>query len=215
MKQLSRTFPFTILNDFSHGVNVWNDAPKPDIWIALDSLQNGFCAYCECRLNRKHIEHFRTRTKFPELTFDWRNLFGSCGDSSQKGGWNRCGIYKDNGARNYDIENIIKPDHENPSYYLLFLTSGRVVHRPDLNPQEKFKAMETIRVLNLDNNPELFNRRKKAIEAILVEVKELYSMREELNEKDWKELFNDALQQINGEEFQTALEHAWSDNRPY
>ncbi|UDN34482.1 retron system putative HNH endonuclease [Proteus sp. NMG38-2] len=49
-------------------------------------MQKGFCAYCECSLKRKHIEHFRTRDSHTNLTFIWSNLFGSCGDSSQKGG---------------------------------------------------------------------------------------------------------------------------------
>lgn len=47
-------------------------------------MQKGFCAYCECSLKRKHIEHFRTRDSHTNLTFIWSNLFGSCGDSSQK-----------------------------------------------------------------------------------------------------------------------------------
>ncbi|WP_350262660.1 hypothetical protein [Pantoea sp. BJ2] len=48
-------------------------------------MEGEFCAYYECRLNRKHVEHFRPRSRFSALTFEWRNLFGSCGDTWKQG----------------------------------------------------------------------------------------------------------------------------------
>nr|WP_275780867.1 retron system putative HNH endonuclease [Enterobacter hormaechei] len=57
-------------------------------------MQGGFCAYCECRLNRKHVEHFRPRKDFPALTFEWTNLFGSCGDTHKAGAGNGAAYIK-------------------------------------------------------------------------------------------------------------------------
>ncbi|QFQ78635.1 retron Ec78 anti-phage system effector HNH endonuclease PtuB [Vibrio harveyi] len=199
------------LSGLAPGKNGWEEAPTDKIWVELDKMQGGFCAYCECRLKRKHIEHFKTRTAYAKDTFNWNNLFGSCGDSSKKGGWNRCGIYKDNGAGKYNIDEIIKPDSDNPNSYLLFLTTGKVVARPELVGTALRKAEETIRVFNLNKDTTLFNSRKSAIKAIEDEITELYSMQEELGE-DWSTFLEDAISNVNGEEFQTALEHAWSYN---
>ena len=213
MKKLNR-HPSDCLDGLAPGKNDWMEAPKDKIWVELDKMQNGFCAYCECRLKRKHIEHFKTRTAHTKETFNWDNLFGSCGDSTQRGGWNRCGIYKDNGAGKYNIEEIIKPDSDDPNNYLLFLTSGKVIARPELTGVPLQKAEETIRVFNLNKDTTLFNSRKSAVRAIKDEIDELYQMQEELGE-DWSTFLEDELKNVRGEEFQTALEHAWRYNHAY
>ncbi len=49
-----------------------------------DSLRTMFfgkCAYCESHITHigyGHIEHFRPKSKFPDLCFDWDNLMLSC-----------------------------------------------------------------------------------------------------------------------------------------
>lgn len=215
MKKLTRIDAPECLNQFNHGCDQWDDVPKEKVWEQLEQMQGGFCAYCECRLNRKHIEHFRTRNSHPQLTFEWSNLFASCGDSRKKGGWRRCGIYKDDGAGNYDISCIIKPDEEEPSNYLLFLTSGVIACQPDLNDSDKHKAEETIRVFNLNGDTSLFSRRKLAIQAIQPEVSGLYEMQDKLNEEEWAEFLQEGLDAVKGQEFQTALEQTWRFNREH
>ncbi|HCN9345115.1 TPA: TIGR02646 family protein, partial [Escherichia coli] len=114
MKELARLESPEILDQYTAGQNDWMEIDQSAVWPKLTEMQGEFCAYCECRLNRRHIEHFRPRGKFPALTFIWSNLFGSCGDSKKSGGWSRCGIYKDNGAGAYNADDLIKPDEENP-----------------------------------------------------------------------------------------------------
>ena len=76
----------------------WQD--KDEIWINLKEMQGARCAYCETtiilerpyRKDSAHIEHLRQKNKdvYPEGTFAWSNLFGSCNNEDS------CGKHKDN-----------------------------------------------------------------------------------------------------------------------
>lgn len=215
MKQLTRTEGPTQLAQLAAGHDRWEDVELADIWQHLRAMQGEFCAYCECRLNRKHVEHFMPRKKFSALTFEWSNLFGSCGDTWKKGGWDRCGIFKDNGAGDYDIKQLIKPDDDNPDDYLLYLTTGRVVPVPGLTGLALIKAQETIRVFNLNGDTALLGSRRAAITLAMAEVQELYAVHEEIDEELWSEILNSELQQLEQIEFSTALRHAWRYNNAY
>lgn len=216
MKFLQRTeTTLKCLENFVGGRNNWNEVNKESVWASLDVMQKGFCAYCECSLKRKHIEHFRTRDSYTNLTFVWSNIFGSCGDSSQKGGWNRCGIYKDNGAGHYDIESLIKPDEDNPNDFFLFLTTGKVRPKDNLKDKDLVKAEESIRVFNLNDDSVLFNSRRRSIESEQNEIDMMYSLFDEFSEKEWKKLLDAELERVSQLEFSTALTHAWRYNCQY
>ncbi len=48
---------------------------------ALVAMFHGKCAYCESKISHidyGHIEHFRPKSRYPELTFEWTNLLLSC-----------------------------------------------------------------------------------------------------------------------------------------
>ena len=87
------------------------------------------CAYCESQVYYGgHIEHFRRKNPahFPQLTFEWTNLFIACASKEH------CGHYKDRPrALPYDPDDLIKPDEHDPDDYLYFHSSGevRVRHR--------------------------------------------------------------------------------------
>ncbi|MBS1205906.1 MAG: uncharacterized protein H6R25_2805 [Proteobacteria bacterium] len=215
MKRLTRSTKPNCLNGLVGGRHHWENVNKDDIWLALARMQNGYCAYCECRLDRKHIEHFRNRDEFKALTFVWENIFGSCGDTRQKGGWQRCGIYKDNGAGDYLPEELIKPDDENPSFFLHFLISGKVRPREGLSAIDKHKALETIRVFNLNDDPVLYGSRRKAIQAELYLITGFYKMQDEFSPDEWDEFLNGELMRVADLEFSTALTHAWIYNEQY
>lgn len=215
MKHLTRGEEPAQLARFRAGSDDWGDIDLADIWPHLLQMQGEFCAYCECRLNRKHVEHFRPRKAFPALTFEWANLFGSCGDSHKSGGWPRCGIYKDNGAERYDASHLIKPDDDMPDDYLLFLTTGRVVPSPELTGPALNKAEETIRVFNLNGDPALLGSRRTAINLVMPEVEALYEAWEEFEDELWTEMLEAEIQQLEHAEFSTALKHAWRYNNAY
>jgi uncharacterized protein (TIGR02646 family) len=208
------------LSSYRQGVNDWSDLSRnsahiTELWKYIDAMQKGFCAYCECALERKHIEHFKPRNKYPRSTFIWANLFGSCGDSSKTGGWSRCGIYKDNGADAYNIGDLLKPDEDDPSKFLRFLTTGKIVPRSGLSEFDKKRAQTTINILNLNNNTALYNSRKTAIGHILDQVIELYELQDQLELNDWEDFLAGELQSIIGLEFETALEHAFRYNMEF
>lgn len=215
MKALIRPERPEILDQYTAGQNDWMEIEQAAVWPKLTEMQGDFCAYCECRLNRQHIEHFKPRGKFPSLTFTWSNLFGSCGDSTKKGGWLRCGIFKDNGAGPYNVNDLIKPDEDNPDEYLLFLTTGEVVPATGLEGLALRKAQETIRVFNLNGDTKLFGSRKTAVQAIMPNVEYLYSLHDEFDEDEWAEMLRDELEQIASDEFKTALKHAWTFNKAF
>ena len=216
MKSLKRPAnPPKCLSNYKHGADNW-DSVKPidkqEIWGKLDTMQGGFCAYCECRLkkNSKHIEHFKYKGHYPKSTFEWQNLFGSCGNSSH------CGHYKDRPKGDYySPSDLIKPDKDCPSDYLLFLVTGEVSVRSELGSMKQHKANETIRVFNLNNDPSLVNSRRNALRDISNEIEQLYIMQGEFEIEEWQELLEDELALLANREYQTALEHAWKYNKDY
>lgn len=150
MHFLNRNTAPGCLGNYRHGVNAWDkncptSQERADIWAALEAMQGRRCAYCECSLDAhgQHIEHFRQRGRYPQGTFDWQNLFGSCEREDS------CGKHKDTcGA--YNHADLIKPDTEDPEHFFLFAADGTIALRPHLTPQEQHRARETLRIFNLD-----------------------------------------------------------------
>lgn len=125
---------------------------------ALFALQNGYCAYCECRLASKqegHIEHLERRSDCPSKAFDWNNLFFSCSHHDS------CGKYKDEHKPKirFNRADIVDPSKENPADFFTFTTTGII--RPKADCPNTFRASETIRVFNL-NAKHLVQQRKRA-----------------------------------------------------
>lgn len=137
------------------------------------------CAYCEGNIYHDgHIEHFRRKNPkhYPELTFEWSNLFMACGSSEH------CGHYKDRRqADAYDPDQLIKPDEHDPEHYLYFHSSGQVRAREGLSAKDKKIATETIRIFGL-NNGSLTGARRKALagyrQSLLEDLEELASWSE-------------------------------------
>ncbi len=132
MHLLRRADAPACLANYRHGVDRWDHTcPSSDereqIWVQLDAMQHERCAYCEKNLSRAcHIEHFGQRRSYPQGTFAWDNLFGSCDRPDS------CGRHKDN-CGPYDHADLIKPDVEDPEHYLVFVATGAVQVRSDLN----------------------------------------------------------------------------------
>jgi uncharacterized protein (TIGR02646 family) len=60
-----------------------------DVRDALMTIYSGFCCYCEARIGVvafEHIEHRRPKKKFPQDTFNWRNLHLACPKCNQAKG---------------------------------------------------------------------------------------------------------------------------------
>src|SRR6266446_4706234 len=58
---------------------VWSSDKR--VKTALDAWSNGKCAYCETLINAdrsQQVEHFKPKSLFPSLAYDWNNYFLAC-----------------------------------------------------------------------------------------------------------------------------------------
>jgi uncharacterized protein (TIGR02646 family) len=205
------------LSHYRHGSHQWTEvssAEKAEIWIKLDEMQQGRCAYCECALPVQndsytaHIEHFRQRGRYPQGTFDWENLFGSCNRQ------NSCGKYKDEcGVYNY--ADLIKPDIEDPEHFFLFVSDGSIAIRQGLSPAEQHRAAETLRILNLDaQRGALRQMRFSAVQGYVQTAEELAEWIELLPEDEWLILLRQELDAVGHLPFVTAIKHILTSESP-
>lgn len=142
---------------------------KAEIRIALLTMQQNRCAYCERRTgtgeNDGHIEHFHRQSDCPARTTDWTNLFWSCNDPKF------CGQHKDtcnvNGStgkcRQVNMDDVIKPCTDDPDHFMHFISDGAIQPRANLNPTEKHRYDETLRVFQLAEAALLVDSRRDAV----------------------------------------------------
>ncbi len=203
MHKLTRPIPPICLSHYQHGRDNWKQvtpAHKSEIWLKIDAMQEKRCAYCESAIGNRnaHIEHLRQRSRYPQGTFQWENIFGSCNRQ------NSCGKYKDN-LPPYNHQDLIKMDDEDPEDFLQFLPDGNVVPAKGLNPAEKRRAEETIRIFNL--NGSLRRIRETAIKGYIQTAEELAAFADEFEEHEWHPLLEDELDKIKKLPFTTAIKH--------
>lgn len=155
---------------------------KPQNWDSLDSgvrtntrkyiLENeqfNQCAYTELHLkyenNNSHIEHLKRKSSafFPELTFEWSNLFVSC-NSDDFGG-----KYKDEtylkGKSKVDNKLILNVSLEKPKDFYKLTNWGELLLKDVLKGIEKSKAEKTIEAFNL-NDISLTKRRTEMMQSV-------------------------------------------------
>lgn len=208
------------LSDYDHNTQTWDDFGgecKKRLRAALvqmqgipgvtteDASEYGVrCAYCEDAIHHAgHIEHFRRKNKkhFPELTFEWNNLFLACGSNDH------CGHYKDRrGADAYNPDNLIKPDIEDPEDYLYFHSSGEVRPRVGIDANKELKANETIRVFGLKDQT-LTSSRARALktykEKLLDDLDEIANWEPELI----AEYIQQEIENTQWQAFSTTIKH--------
>ena len=118
--------------------------------------QEGMSGYTEKPLSPEgsiHIDHFKEKSMFSGVEFDWFNFVV---DEIDK----RYGaIYKDNHVQISDYAKIIHPVIEQPSLYLTYMEDGTMIPRRDLTDQTmRDKAEFTIRIFNLNHSALKKNR---------------------------------------------------------
>ncbi|MDD9983357.1 MAG: TIGR02646 family protein [Gammaproteobacteria bacterium] len=128
---------------------------------SLFAEQTGQCVYCGrgislARKQHHHIEHFRPRSKYPDLQLDYANLFLSCGPDSDHGAQSTCGHHKGDW---FEEDCHIPPAPEACAERFQFRSSGRIAG--DGSPE----ADKMIAKLNL-NHPELVTERQVMIESL-------------------------------------------------
>ena len=158
-------------NNFNNSCNNWSDFHEDhkDIFeesrsVILTDEQNQLCGYTEIYINDLkdcHIDHYKKKSVFPELTFEWNNLIVATKDS------NLGANYKDNksGIQKNNYGNIFNPVIDNVENYFDYTTWGEVTPKTAISEVENQKAIKTIEVFNLNHNS-LKDRRKNLISMI-------------------------------------------------
>ena len=163
------------------------------------------CAYCECQIfHGGHIEHFRRKNAahYPELTFEWTNLFLACGSTEN------CGHYKDRGGAPYNPDELIKPDFDDPDDYLYCHSSGemRVRHRNIMSDGDRRRGEETIRVFHL-NCGHLRGGRKRALKQYLDRNTGILDALMEFDENDRQAFVGQEIEATKWEPYWTTIRH--------
>lgn len=206
MHKLQRGRSPACLAHYQHGRNIWSDMTpdrKSAIWTELEAMQGQRCAYCEADISndQKHIEHFRQCSRYPQGTFDWNNLFGSCNREDT------CGKHKDRCGQ-YNPADLIKPDVDDPECFFIFVSDGTIAVRHGLNAQDHHRAAETLRIFNLDaRHGPLRRMRQQAVAGYLRTGEELWELATECPREEWQSLLDSELGATAHLPFATAIKH--------
>lgn len=116
---------------------------KKETIVALEEMYNGCCCYCESKIkitSYPEIEHFKPKSKYKELCFDYSNLHYSC---------KRCNLAK--GSQYTD--NLLNPSEDDPEEYIRYI--GELAVSIDNNERGK----EMINVVKLNERADLKEER--------------------------------------------------------
>jgi uncharacterized protein (TIGR02646 family) len=115
----------------------------------LRDMTQKHCSFCDCRLRRETIEHFRPVSKYPLEAYLWDNLFICCFDCQDK--------YDE-----YD-DKLLKPDaadYEFRRYFFYDFATGEIRPNKRANALDQERAETTIRLYKL-NELDLPEQRKQ------------------------------------------------------
>jgi uncharacterized protein (TIGR02646 family) len=128
-----------------------SDPEKRELRYQLNLEQDGLCTYCEDTIpfDDGHVEHIKSKTINPHLTFVYNNLAHSCN------GPGHCGHRK----RKQVL--AIEPRPGANRHFALSEFTGRISAAIGLPASEKKDAAETLAVLGLNDHPGLNRRRQQ------------------------------------------------------
>jgi uncharacterized protein (TIGR02646 family) len=154
---------------------------------ALIKEQREQCLYCEKKIknssDKVHIDHIKQRGKFHKLECEYSNMALSCNSK------NHCGIYKDNQGVWEDSRFINIELQENPSDFFNFVSNGEITPKKLLSEDQKIRAKNTIKYLNL-NHKDLVGARKIIGERLYFYKEDGYSIDEIFNYfKEFESIF--------------------------
>lgn len=207
MHKLQRGIAPACLAKYQHGRDNWGAVTsdeKAEIWTELGAMQGQRCGYCEADISHssKHIEHFRQKGRDATVTFLWSNLFGSCNREDS------CGKHKD-ACSVYPPADLIKPDVDDPEHFFIFVSDGTIAVRAKLSDPDRHRAIETLRIFNLDaKRGPLRRMRQQAAAGYLQTSEELCALAAEYAPEEWQPLLESELIATAQLPFATAIKHA-------
>ncbi|NCC58476.1 MAG: hypothetical protein EOM17_12725, partial [Synergistales bacterium] len=106
----------------------------------LHSLYGGICAYLAIYVERitgaNSVDHFVSKSKRPDLAYEWSNYRLACARINSRKG---------------DCDDVLDPFEVENDWFHLELTTGRIYPNPDLDDHVKRKVQSTIDRLGLDD----------------------------------------------------------------
>lgn len=128
---------------------------------SLKIMFSGKCAYCESHITHigyGHIEHFRPKSKFPELCFEWSNFMLGCEICNGK-------QYKgDKFPERHEGGPFVNPVDEEPDDFFEFEFDSET-GTANVIPKDR-RALTTEEMLGL-NRPELVKRRSSIVRLLV------------------------------------------------
>lgn len=100
------------------------------------------CGYCEV-FCQTEVEHFRPKSKYPELVYVWSNWVNSCHacNNAKSEKWSSRGL----------VDPCARTRAARPEEYFVFdITTGRIRPKSDLSVARYLKATNTIEILRLN-----------------------------------------------------------------
>lgn len=200
----------TCLAKYRHGANTWKDvstADKAGIRQCLQVMQGPRCAYCEAPVDQHgyHIEHFRRKSMFQNLTFVWDNLLLCCGRDDC------CGHHKDRAGWPYNPDDLVNPTLDDPDDFFYFRESGMVDVRSGCDEEQSHRANETLRVLNLNHPGRLRPMRARQLQWYKNTDPDVFDQLMDLPEEDRREYVVEELSATAGQPFCTIIRHFLQD----
>lgn len=130
------------------------------------------CAYTGLPLNDSsniHLDHFKKKALYENLTFDWNNLFAAIKDNGFGADFKDRIIDGKNHTTLYSL--LLNPAIDDPEPLFWYSNDGYIVAKSDLNEIQKQRVETTITIFNL-NHSTLVHRRRELL-TILENYKEL------------------------------------------
>ena len=128
--------------------------PNDDYWRRfkpdLEAAFSGLCAYCE-NGTKGQIDHFRPKSRWPELVYHWSNWLFACSDcnNGKSDKWPICGY----------VNPCAETATEIPENYFDFnFETGEILPKDDLSPTRYEKARKTIDDLGLNDAHQMRKR---------------------------------------------------------
>ena len=94
--------------------------------------QNQLCGYTEVYINDLtdcHIDHYRKKGMFPQLTFNWNNLIVATKDSSFGANY-KDSKYK---IKKYEYQNIFNPIEDNVELFFDYTSWGEITPKTSIS----------------------------------------------------------------------------------
>lgn len=152
LKSVRRQFTSPWVEHYRHGRGQKpSNAKWRDFLEDLRKPFSGLCAYCEER-DKGEVEHFKPKSKFPELVYRWSNWGFSCHNCNQAKSdqWPPHG-YIDPCARS----SAVRPE----AYFAFDTLTGEILPKEGLDPTQRNKAQRMIDDLKLNAMHHLGARR--------------------------------------------------------